>query len=298
MHGRQCLVALALRQGGKVDVQSVFAVFLRRRQLGRIVHDLGDVHGGLLRHAGDGVQRLQPQLCHQAEPGNGAVGGEIVGVHVAVWPEMAHHHAAHLQHDGGPQRRPLQVGAVGDGGENHSAPDQQRRKGHQRQQYEGNPLQNHLYHGAEKAVQHVACHGLHVAKAEIGLKVALTAVFDAFKYRPGKGEHGGDYRLYRLLPNQIQPQGQHEARGQCKCGDGQQGGGEEGVLLIKNLQKPLVVHQCAGQEEQRQHSGSLGGGLGVQPGFRRVRHNVSPYRKPRQRRKIGTAAIVNHILAL
>ena len=112
VHGRQCLVALVLRQGGKVDVQGVFAVFLRRRQGRPLVHDLGDVHGGLLRHAGDGVQRFQPQLCHQPEFGDGAVGGEIVGVHVAVGPEMAHHHAAHLQHNGGPQRRPLYSGAV------------------------------------------------------------------------------------------------------------------------------------------------------------------------------------------
>ena len=81
----------------------------------------------------------------------------------------------------------------------------------------------------------MARHGLHVAEAEIGLEVALAAVFDAFEHRPDKGERGSDHRLRLLVTDEIQPQSQQKAGRQGEHGNGQQGGGEEGVLPVKNL---------------------------------------------------------------
>ena len=116
-------------------------------------------------------------------------------------------------------------------------------KGNEGKADKGQAVKDHLYGGGSKVGHDLTCHIGHVAKAEVGLKIALAAVFHTDQHRPCKARHIAQHSAELIGAHQMQQQ-----RYTCAEDDGEEGriqqrDAEKRYGIVKQTQQRLVIEQ-------------------------------------------------------
>ena len=242
-----------LIQGGKVDVHLVVLVLLQRGVVYRLNIDaLGNVIQRRFGDAKDGVLHLKADSARQTHHGNGAVGGIVVGVGILISAIETQHRAKNLRQHQKHQQEDARLFTKALLGQEMAAEENEADEGNEGKTNKGQAVKDHLHGGGGEVGHDLPCHVGHVAKAEVGLKIALAAVFHAHKHRPCKARHIAQHSAELIGAHKMQQQ-----RYTCAEDDGEEGriqqrDAEKRYGIVKQTQQRLVIEQRNSEKAEGQ----------------------------------------------